>query len=174
MKEIAFTVEPNSTLYTNYFAQKEERERFAKVASEFLNAHFPGCTRIMLTGRLAVKLNQQLEKEYKEQTLKNKTDYAFSTFKLKSAMNQLWVEQVISQIDLKKYQCNQFWWMEFPGNGHLRTSLWDDGHGKVYGYYCSELWPDDGVLPSYVTEIKMSAYYLALEETHREEKNDGC
>lgn len=158
MKEIAFTVEPNSTLYANYFAQKEERERFAKVASEFLNAHFPGCTRIMLTGRLAVKLNQQLEKEYKEQTLKNKTDYAFSTFKLKSAMNQLWVEQVISQIDLKKYQCNQFWWMEFPGNGHLRTSLWDD----------------DGVLPSYVTEIKMSAYYLALEETHREEKNDGC
>lgn len=174
MKEIAFTVKPNSTLYANYFAQKEERERFAKVASEFLNAHFPGCTRIMLTGRLAVKLNQQLEKEYNEQTLKNKTDYAFSTFKLKSAMNQLWVEQVISQIDLKKYHCNQFWWMEFPGNGHLRTSLWDDGHGKVYGYYCSELWPDDGVLPSYVTEIKMSAYYLALEETHREEKNDGC
>mgnify|MGYP000184562479 FL=1 len=65
MKEIAFTVEPNSTLYANYFAQKEERERFAKVASAFLNAHFPGCTRIMLTGRLAVKLNQQLEKEYK-------------------------------------------------------------------------------------------------------------
>ena len=27
MKEIAFTVEPNSTLYANYFAQKEERER---------------------------------------------------------------------------------------------------------------------------------------------------
>lgn len=128
----------------------------------------------MLTGRLAVKLNQQLEKEYKEQTLKNKTDYAFSTFKLKSAMNQLWVEQVISQIDLKKYQCNQFWWMEFPGNGHLRTSLWNNGHGNVYGYYCSELWPDDGMLPNYVTEIKMSAYYLALEEARREEKNDGC
>lgn len=176
MKEIAFTVEPNSTLYANYFAQKEERERFAELASAFLNAHFPGegNNSIMLGKRLEVELSPETEEKFRSQLLKNKNSSGFSMFKAKSTENQCWHEEVISKVDLKKYEASRFWWMGFPGVGHLRTSLWDDGHGKVYGYYCSELWPDDGVLPSYVTEIKMSAYYLALEETHREEKNDGC
>ena len=42
MKEIAFTVNPDSELYANHFIQKAEKKRFAELASAFLNAHFPG------------------------------------------------------------------------------------------------------------------------------------
>ena len=39
MKEIAFTVNPDSELYANHFIQKAEKKRFAELASAFLNAH---------------------------------------------------------------------------------------------------------------------------------------
>jgi hypothetical protein len=60
--------------------------------------------------------------------------------------------------------------MDFPGVGHLRTSLWDDGNGNVYGYYCSEFYSDKGTIPDYATEIKLSEYYAAVEAYEAEVK----
>lgn len=88
----------------------------------------------------------------------------------KSIENQCWHEEVISKVDLKKYEASRFWWMDFPGVGHLRTSLWDDGNGNVYGYYCSEFYSDKGTIPDYATEIKLSEYYAAVEAYEAEVK----
>ena len=61
MKEIAFTVNPDSELYANHFIQKAEKKRFAELASAFLNAHFPGegNNSIMLGKRLEVELSPE-------------------------------------------------------------------------------------------------------------------
>lgn len=89
----------------------------------------------MLGERLEVKLSPETEEKFRSQLLKNKNSSGFSTFKAKSIENQCWHEEVISKVDLKKYDASRFWWMDFPGVGHLHTSLWDDGHGNIYGYY---------------------------------------
>ena len=172
MKEIAFTVNPDSELYANHFIQKAEKKRFAELASAFLNAHFPGegNNSIMLGKRLEVKLSPETEEKFRSQLLKYKDSSGFSMFKAKSTENQCWHEEVISKVDLKKYEASRFWWMDFPGVGHLRTSLWDDGNGNVYGYYCSEFYSDKGTIPDYATEIKLSEYYAAVEAYEAEVK----
>lgn len=103
MKEIAFTVNPDSELYANHFIQKAEKKRFAELASAFLNAHFPGegNNSIMLGKRLEVKLSPETEEKFRSQLLKNKNSSGFSMFKAKSTENQCWHEEVISKVDLK-------------------------------------------------------------------------
>lgn len=40
MKEIAFTVNPDSELYANHFIQKAEKKRFAELASAYPNTFY--------------------------------------------------------------------------------------------------------------------------------------
>ena len=79
MKEIAFTVNPDSELYANHFIQKAEKKRFAELASAFLNAHFPGegNNSIMLGKRLEVELSPETEEKFRSQLLKTRTAVAF-------------------------------------------------------------------------------------------------
>lgn len=177
--EIAFKVKPGSQMYENFFIQEEEETKFLALAFRFIDKYFGKefDHSFKIAPQLSVSMSVEEYEKFKPQLLK-KVDVSGTrtiwTFRQKSDMNKKWQDEVCKHISGKRLDANRWWHFDFPGYGRKSVAMWDDGCGNVYGYYCSELWPDDGVLPSYVTEIKMSAYYLALEETHREEKNDGC
>ena len=172
MKEIAFTVNPDSELYANHFIQKAEKKRFAELASAFLNAHFPAKATIASCLASVWKSNFLLKQKKSSAAsfLKTRTAVAFPCSKQNPPKISAGTRRLFPKLTSKNTKPLVFGGWIFRGVGHLRTSLWDDGNGNVYGYYCSEFYSDKGTIPDYATEIKLSEYYAAVEAYEAEVK----
>jgi hypothetical protein len=165
MNEIAFKVAPNSKLYENYFAQKEEKQKMHELAMKFFEKH-----NILSEGAyyqtefLALGLTVEEKERFADQIKKHRDENGLYLFKKKSPMQQDWTNSVVSHVDLQKLRCTKFWYMNF-----IRFSgshcLWNDGD-DVYGMLKSD--SDFGNLPDFIIPMKMSEYYSLVERLEGE------
>ena len=162
MKEIAFTVNKDSQFYKNYFLAKEERQKFHELAKAFFKKHNLFETKkYYQTKFLGLELTADQKKFYADQIKKNDDENGMTIFKKRSAMQKSWEEDVVSKVDFDVIKKLNFWWFEFIARGSY--SLWDHD-GSIYGYL-KDNYKEESKLADYMTEIKMSEYYMAIEST---------
>ena len=164
MKEIAFTVKQDSQFYKNYFSAKEERQKFHELAKAFFKKHnLFEPKRYYQTEFLGLELSAEQKALYADQIKKNDDENGMSRFKKRSAMQKSWEEDVVSKVDFDVIEKPKFWWFEFIMRGSY--SLWDHD-GIIYGYL-KDNHKEEIKLADYMTEIKMSEYYMAIEATEK-------
>lgn len=162
MKEIAFTVNKDSQFYKNYFLAKEERQKFHELAKAFFKKHNLFETKkYYQTEFLGLELTSEQKALYADQIKKNDDENGMTRFKKRSAMQKSWEEDVVSKVDFDVIEKPKFWWFEFISRGSY--SLWDHD-GVIYGYL-KDGHKEEIKLADYMTEIKMSEYYMAIEAT---------
>lgn len=164
MKEVAFTVNKDSQFYKNYFLAKEERQRFHGLAREFFKKHnLFEPKKYYQTEFLGLELTAEQKALYADQIKKNDDENGMTRFKKRSAMQKSWEEDVVSKVDFDVIEKSKFWWFEFIMRGSY--SLWDHD-GVIYGYL-KDSYKEQIKLADYMTEIKMSEYYMAIEATEQ-------
>ena len=164
MKEVAFTVKQGSQFYQDYFSAKEERQKFHELAKEFFKKHnLFEPKKYYKTEFLGLELTAEQKKLYADQIKKNDDENGMRRFKKRSAMQKSWEEDVVSKVDFDVIEKPKFWWFEFIMRGSY--SLWDH-NGIVYGYL-KDSHKEEIKLADYMTEIKMSEYYMAIEATEK-------
>ena len=164
MKEIAFTVNKDSQFYKNYFLAKEERQKFHELAKEFFKKHnLFEPKKYYQTEFLGLELTAEQKALYADQIKKNDDENGMTRFKKRSSMQKSWEEDVVSKVDFDVIEKPKFWWFEFIMRGSY--SLWDHD-GVIYGYL-EDSHKDEIKLADYMTEIKMSEYYMAIEATEK-------
>lgn len=173
--EVAFRVKKDSDLYRKYFLEKAEKERAAKLGSQFMEDHLPGVNVYAMRRQLTVELTDEQRDEFSDQ-LKAKGEasqgHYFYTFKKNSPMNKLWVEEVYNKLDNAAITGMFFWFRDFFPHASFKcsTSIWDGKDGEVYGLVETKDPQTCLQVPVYVERIKMSEYYARLEEAYPEEK----
>ena len=164
MKEVAFAVKQGSQFYQDYFSAKKERQKLHELAKDFFKKHnLFEPKKYYQTEFLGLELTAEQKKLYADQIKKNDDENGMSRFKKRSAMQKSWEEDVVSKVDFDVIEKPKFWWFEFIMRGSY--SLWDHD-GIIYGYLkdnCKE----EIKLADYMTEIKMSEYYMAIESTEK-------
>ena len=164
MKEIAFTVNKDSQFYKNYFLTKEERQKFHELAKAFFKKHnLFEPKKYYQTEFLGLELTAEQKALYADQIKKNDDENGMTRFKKRSAMQKSWEEDVVSKVDFDVIEKPKFWWFEFIMRGSY--SLWDHD-GIIYGYL-KDSHKEEIKLADYMTEIKMSEYYMAIEATEK-------
>lgn len=164
MKEIAFIVNKDSQFYKNYFLAKEERQKFRELAREFFKKHnLFEPKKYYQTEFLGLELTAEQKALYADQIKKNDDENGMTRFKKRSAMQKSWEEDVVSKVDFDVIEKPKFWWFEFIMRGSY--SLWDHD-GVIYGYL-KDNHKEEIKLADYMTEIKMSEYYMAIEATEK-------
>lgn len=164
MKEIAFIVNKDSQFYKNYFLAKEERQKFRELAREFFKKHnLFEPKKYYQTEFLGLELTEEQKALYADQIKKNDDENGMTRFKKRSAMQKSWEEDVVSKVDFDVIEKPKFWWFEFIMRGSY--SLWDHD-GVIYGYL-KDNHKEEIKLADYMTEIKMSEYYMAIEATEK-------
>ena len=164
MKEVAFTVKQGSQFYQDYFSAKEERQKFHELAKEFFKKHnLFEPKKYYQTEFLGLELTAEQKKLYADQIKKNDDENGMRQFKKRSAMQKSWEEDVVSKVDFDVIEKPKFWWFEFIMRGSY--SLWDH-NGIIYGYL-KDNHKEEIKLADYMTEIKMSEYYMAIEATEQ-------
>ena len=164
MKEIAFTVKQDSQFYKNYFLAKEERRKFHELAKAFFKKHnLFEPQKYYQTEFLGLELTAEQKKLYADQIKKYDDENGMTRFKKRSAMQKSWEEDVVSKVDFDVIEKPKFWWFDFIMRGSY--SLWDH-NGIVYGYL-KDNHKEEIKLADYMAEIKMSEYYMAIEETEK-------
>ena len=164
MKEIAFTVKQDSQFYKNYFSAKEERQRFHELAKAFFKKHnLFEPKKYYQTEFLGLELTVEQKKLYADQIKKYDDENGMTRFKKRSAMQKSWEEDVVSKVDFDVIEKPKFWWFDFIMRGSY--SLWDH-NGIIYGYL-KDNHKEEIKLADYMAEIKMSEYYMAIEETEK-------
>lgn len=157
---LTFIVKPESKFYTNYFAAKEERQKFRELAIPFLrNLGINGSYYQSKT--LAVKIDKEEREKFADQMVKTKDKQGFYKFKAKSPIQKEWEENICSKIDFRKMELIDLWFLDFIHSGKYKT--WDRD-GVIYGYlenrYDADIIPDE----SWMNVIKISEYYTAVED----------
>ena len=164
MKEVAFTVNKESQFYKNYFLAKEERQKFHELAKAFFKKHdLFEPKKYYQTEFLGLELTAEQKALYADQIKKNDDENGMTRFKKRSPMQKSWEEDVVSKVDFDVIKKLNFWWFEFIAHGSY--SLWDHD-GVIYGYL-KDRYKEEIKLADYMTEIKMSEYYMAIEETEK-------
>lgn len=169
---VAFTVNRKSKLYRDYFVEKEEREKFRGLATEFLKKYMGEGERTFKVSRQLICTLTDKEKEtYQAQIKNNALNELMNTFLIRSPINKQWQIEVGKQVDWDKMTVCDSWWWDFDvGLGKIIHTLWDADDGTLYGYFACEKPKTDAKLPEYVVPVKMSDYYKALEI--RDSKNN--
>ena len=175
MPEFAFTVNHDSKLYSNYFTEKNEKEKFMKLAESFFDAHFgDGPRKYRMEKSLMCSLSDEEEQQYANQLKVNSLGREIKEFLARSPMNKSWQEEVYSKISPDNLTANRFWAFMLSSammsSGRFTFNMWDNGAGEVYGYISFKYMPEDAKLPDQLTQIKMSQYYAEIEKIEEKQK----
>lgn len=162
MNEAAFIVKKDSTLYDHYFKAKDEKTKFKKLANKFFKKYNLGddSGHYHLSENLTMTLSEDEFKKYKHQLCKSYNNDNFYTFKVKSDMNQKWIEEVSSKIDFNKLMLAFCWYWKYITRG--KSALFDYNN-VLYGYLLDED-HDEVALDDNVKRIKMSEFWKIKEE----------
>lgn len=160
MKEIAFTVNPDSELYNKYFEAKKEKQHFHDLARMFFEKYdLLDSGGYYQSRSLGLELNAEQKKRFAEQLKKDDDKNGISIFKKKSPMQKAWNEEVTSKVNFEVINAIGFWYFDFINCGSY--NFWDN-NGIVYGYL-KDTYKEEIQLADYMTEIKMSEYYSVIE-----------
>lgn len=167
MKEVAFTVKPGGEFYNKYFKVKKERQRFRDLARVFFKKYDLVDVNVYYQAEvLGLKLNAEQKNKFAKQLKRYDDKNGVSIFKKRSPMQKAWNEEVTSNIDFKIIDEIRFWYFSLINCGSY--NLWDY-NGNIYGYL-EDRYKNEIELPDYMTEIKMSDYYSALENSLNDKK----
>ena len=150
----AFIVIPNSAIWNNYWAQKEEQTKFKHLTDKFLDDVGIDSKDYAVRPALTVKLSKKEIESFSNQLLKNQ-DGEMCTFKRNSKIQRGFEKQVVSNIDTIKLHANMGWNYNI-GVYTGRCSL-IDFNGIVYGLVESNF--DIELKSSQVKEIELSDYH---------------
>ena len=155
----AFTVKHDSDFYKQYFAAKDEKEKFRQLAITFTEKHGIDGD-IYVSEILAVKPPKGKHRSFADQTKVKPDRNGFYWFKKNSAIRKLWDTEVVPFVNWEYIDKLDFWWLGYIQCGSY--SLWDrDGeiYGLLEGRNQSEIKTADWMLP-----MKMSEYYAVMEK----------
>lgn len=163
MVEQAFKISPNTPLYNIYFASKDEKDKFHKLAREFFAKYgfvednkYSG---YYFSEDLRMQLSPEDREKYAPQLRKLVDGNEICYFKVNSKMNKAWRQEVVAHINMDKLDGTWFWYFPYIDKG--KYSLWHDGK-NLYGYLMDEH-KDSLALADYMIPIKMSEYYAIKE-----------
>ena len=160
MYEKAFMVKRDSEFYKKYFLMQEEKEKFKLLASKFFDKHeLNNVKKYAISQCLCVELDKNDAKFLSNQLKKERLRNGLYQFKLRSQMQIAWVQEVVSNCNIRSIDSFDAWYFEYINRG--RYSLWHNGN-DLYGYLSDTA--KDIVLPDFFIPIKMSEYYSAIEK----------
>ena len=158
MVTLAFKVKHGSDFYKQYFAAKDEKEKFRQMAVNF-TAKLGIDGDIYVSERLCVKPLIGKRFEYYHQTLAKPDKNGFYWFKKKSITQELWDADIVPKVNWECIKKMDLWWW-----GHIQSgtySLWDHD-GEIYGYLEDRAQKD--ITPAdFMEPMKMSEYYAVIE-----------
>ena len=164
LNEKAFIVKPDSKLYTNYFIERKEKQKFHELALDFFKRfNLSEGGKYCINERLMIELTEEEYSQYKHQLLKDKREGLY-VFKKNSTMQKEWELKVVNQCNTNNFYLTSFWSWDFIEAG--RYALWNDG---VNLYGCVESKGTEPKIPQYAEEIKLSEYYAKIEEMEKKE-----
>lgn len=174
MKVIAFRVKPDSDLYRDWFAARQEKERFQNLAREFMERHFGGPKNYVITGKLTVELTEEDRERYAGQLIKGTETYdgrTFSKFRSASELQRLWKQEVCDKASLQTIYGTAIWnWDFIKGGGKVTREMWVDSDGSLYGLVDGEEYGTELVVPDYVEPMNRSEYYALVEKEFGEDR----
>ncbi|MBQ8806485.1 MAG: hypothetical protein IJZ68_08530 [Bacteroidaceae bacterium] len=157
---LTFRVNPDSEFYKQYFEAQEERKHFRELAKIFFDKHdidgsYYHCQ------NLEVKFqDDNVRKKFADQLCIKPDNRGFYRFKKNSAMNKEWVATVTSQVNFKRLEQCELWFLDVMMSGTY--SMWHMD-GEIYGKV-----EENGLVPlqpaSYMIPIKISEYYVVVEK----------
>lgn len=172
MQVIAFKVKPDSELYRDYFASREEKERFKELAHSFMVRHFGADKNYVITGKLTVELTDEDCERYSKQLIKGTESYdgrTFHEFRSASELQRLWKEEVCDKASLQTVYGTAAWHWDFiKGGGKVTFEMWADSDGNLYGLVDGEASGTELVAPDYVEPMSRSEYYALVEKEFEE------
>ena len=161
---LAFKVKTDSDFYNQYFAAKDEKDKFRQLAITFTEKHGIDGD-IYVSKILAVKPPKGKHRSFADQTKVKPDRNGFYWFKKNSTIRKLWDTEVVPFVNWEYVDKLDFWWL-----GHIQSgsySLWD-WDGEIYGLLKERC--QTGIQAAdWMMPLKMSEYYAAIE--NREDNN---
>lgn len=173
--ELYFKVNKGTKMYSDYFSNKAEQEKYKKFVDEFIARNFdPDFQhRADYSGGLTLTLSEKDMAKYGEQLYKQPIPKSgMRTFKHTSPMCQKWYKEYATQSFERGLMHGKPWLDQFRYDRLLRTEMWDDEDGNVYGYLAVEQKYFPLSLPNDITTI-MRKEYLRLKELYYADPSTG-
>ncbi len=156
---LAFRVKKDSEFYKQYFAAQKEREHFFQLAKAFFDKYDIDGSYYHVEDLEIKFLYEHVRKKFQNQMCVKPDKKGFYRFKKASAMNKEWRETVTSNVDFKRLNQCELWFLDVLMTGwHAMWPLEDEIYGMVESDWVEEIKPMD-----YMEPIKRSEYYAAME-----------
>lgn len=170
MTEQAFRVKPGTDFHSEYFAAREEKVKFAKLAHDFFQKNgFADGGGFYILDRMYTTLTEQEKEKFSGQYVSSPDKSGLYAFKKRSKLQKQWEVEVVAPVNMELIQNIKFWWLPYVSHGSY--SLWDF-NGTIYGHLMDRK-ADEIHLADYMEPIKLSEYYLTIEKMEEENKNVG-
>ena len=170
MIEQAFRVKPGTDFHSEYFAAKEEKVKFAKLAHDFFQKNgFADGGSFYILDRMYTTLTEQEKEKFSGQYVSSPDKSGLYAFKKRSKLQKQWEVEVVAPVNMELIQNIKFWWLPYVSHGSY--ALWDF-NGTIYGHLMDRK-ADEIHLADYMEPIKLSEYYLTIEKMEEENKNVG-
>lgn len=170
MIEQAFRVKLGTDFHSEYFAAREEKVKFAKLAHVFfLKNGFADGGSFYILDRMYTTLTEQEKEKFSGQYVSSPDKSGLYAFKKRSKLQKQWEVEVVAPVNMELIQNIKFWWLPYVSHGSY--ALWDF-NGTIYGHLMDRK-ADEIHLADYMEPIKLSEYYLTIEKMEEENKNVG-
>ncbi len=170
MTEQAFRVKPGTDFHSEYFAAREEKVKFAKLAHDFFQKNgFADGGSFYILDRMYTTLTEQEKEKFSGQYVSSPDKSGLYAFKKRSKLQKQWEVEVVAPVNMELIQNIKFWWLPYVSHGSY--ALWDF-NGTIYGHLMDRK-ADEIHLADYMEPIKLSEYYLTIEKMEEENKNVG-
>ena len=165
--ELYFKVNKGTKMYSDYFSNKAEQEKYKSFVDGFIARNFdPDFQhRTDYTG-LTLTLSEKDIAMYGDQLYKQPIPKSgMRTFKHTSPMCQKWYKEYATQSFKRSLMHEKPWLDHFRYDRLIRTEMWNDEGLNVYGYLAVEGSLNPLSLPNDITTI-MRKEYLRLKELY--------
>ena len=170
MIEQAFRVKPGTDFHSEYFAAREEKVKFAKLAHDFFQKNgFADGGGFYILDRMYTTLTEQEKEKFYGQYVSSPDKNGLYAFKKRSKLQKRWEVEVVAPVNMELIQNIKFWWLPYVSHGSY--ALWDF-EGVIYGHLMDRS-ADKIQLAKYMEPIKLSEYYMVYEAAEAAEKAKG-
>ena len=170
MTEQAFRVKPGTDFHSEYFAAREEKVKFAKLAHVFFQKNgFADGGSFYILDRMYTTLTEQEKEKFYGQYVSSPDKNGLYAFKKRSKLQKRWEVEVVAPVNMELIQNIKFWWLPYVSHGSYAS--WDLER-VIYGHLMHRS-ADKIQLAKYMEPIKLSEYYMVYEAAEAAEKAKG-
>ena len=170
MIEQAFRVRPGIDFRVKYFAAKEEKAKFAKLAHDFFQKNgFADGGGFYILNRMYTTLTEQEKEKFSGQYISSPDENGLYAFKKRSKLQKQWEAEVVAPVKMELIHDIKFWWLPYVSHGSYALC----GSGCLIYHHLMDRSADKIQLADYMEPIKLSEYYTAYEAAEAAEKAKG-